>query len=89
MPKNDETKKLINRLSRVQGQLDAIKRNLEEGDQTGCTENVHLLKASVTALKKFGEAYVSSHMEECIADGKAPEKMEEDMKEVIKSAFAL
>lgn len=89
MPKNKETKKLINRLSRVQGQIDAIKRNLESGEGSDCTENVHLLKASVTALKKFGEAYVSSHMEECMADGKSPAQMEDDMKKVIKSAFAL
>ena len=43
----------------------------------------------LNALKKFGEAYVSNHMDECMS-GKNPKRnIEKDLKSVIEAAFTL
>ncbi|MCB1176377.1 MAG: metal-sensitive transcriptional regulator [Leptospiraceae bacterium] len=82
-------KELIHRLNRVQGQIEAIKRNIENNDQN-CAQNIRLLKAATNALKKFGQAYVESHLTECLISEKPDLKaLETDLKEVVNSAFSM
>lgn len=83
-----EEKKLINRLSRIQGQIGAIKKQIQEGDQD-CVETMRQLKTSIQAMKKFGQAYMENYTETCIEDGKNQKEMEKHIKQVIKSAFSL
>ena len=65
---------LISRLSRIQGQLESIKRSLESDVDMECIKTMHLIKAANNALKKFGEAYVSNHMDECMSRKKPRRK---------------
>ena len=79
---------LIHRLNRVQGQIEAIKKNLLE-NPSECKKNIQLLKAATNALKKFGQAYVEEHMEECLTKNSDIRSIESDLKVVISSAFSL
>lgn len=78
---------LIHRLNRAQGQIEAIKKSLMNNEKTDCIKTLRLLKASSSALKKFGEAYVSKHLEECIAEDLPKPQIEKGLKEVVSAAF--
>ena len=82
-----ERKELINRLNRVQGQIESIKRSLESGEPIECMKTMQLLKAANNALKKFGEVYVAQHMEECMNNNRPRKDMEKELKDVINAAF--
>lgn len=79
---------LTHRLNRIQGQIEAIKKNINE-NPSECKKNIQLLKAATNALKKFGQAYVEEHMQECITKNTDIRTMENDLKIVISSAFSL
>jgi CsoR family transcriptional regulator, copper-sensing transcriptional repressor len=79
---------LIHRLNRIQGQIEAIKKNLID-QPNECKKNIQLLKAATNALKKFGQAYVEEHMEVCINSNVDIKTIESDLKNVISSAFSL
>lgn len=84
-----ESKELIHRLSRIQGQIEAIKKNIEQ-NQGSCAENIRLLKAATNALKKFGQAYVETHLENCLVTENLDRKvLEKDLREVVFSAFSM
>lgn len=86
---NDNVRELINRLNRAQGQIEAIKKTLEQGGTGDCLRTVQLLKAATNALKKFGEAYVGQHLQECLQKGVQRKELEDNLKGVISSAFSL
>ncbi len=79
---------LTHRLNRIQGQIEAIKKNLVE-NPSECKKNIQLLKAATNALKKFGQAYVEEHMQECITKSTDIRSIESDLRVVISSAFSL
>ncbi len=81
-------KDLIHRLNRAQGQIEAIKRLLED-ENPDCMKTIQLLKASNNALKKFGEAFVGRHLSECLQRGVPRRELEDNLKEVVSSAFSL
>jgi CsoR family transcriptional regulator, copper-sensing transcriptional repressor len=84
-----DSKDLIHRLNRIQGQIDAIKRNIQEGDSS-CAQNIRLLKAATNALKKFGQAYVETHLDHCLLSEDLDRKtLDKDLKEVVSSAFSM
>lgn len=80
---------LIHRLNRAQGQIEAIKKSIQAGEEKDCVRTIRLVKAANNALKKFAEAYVSLHMEQCMAGGVPRKEMEEGLKETLASAFSL
>jgi len=80
---------LINRLNRATGQIDSIKKQLQSDTETDCMQVLQQLKASINALKKFGEAYMSDHVESCITKGMATDDMKENLKTVISGALSL
>jgi len=82
-------KKLIFRLNRVTGQISAIKKQLENEHDDDCIKVLHQLKASINALKKFGEAYMSDHLETCMQKGHSSDDMKKNLKSVISGAFSL
>lgn len=59
-------RRILNRLRRAQGQLDAVIRAVETGDS--CRTVVTQLAAVSTALDRAGFAVVSTAMRECIVD---------------------
>lgn len=80
---------LIHRLNRIQGQIEAVKKTIKNGDKKDCVKTLRLIKAANNALKKFGEAYVTMHLGECMTADIPKKEMEEGLKEVINSAFSL
>ena len=66
-------KKILNRLKRARGQLDAV-INAVEGEGT-CRDVVTQLAAVSTALDRAGFAIVSTAMQHCLID---PEKTAEE-----------
>ncbi|MDR4534531.1 MULTISPECIES: metal-sensitive transcriptional regulator [unclassified Glutamicibacter] len=66
-------KRIVNRLKRARGQLDAV-INAVETDGS-CREIVTQLAAVSTALDRAGFAIISSAMQHCIAD---PQKIAEE-----------
>jgi DNA-binding FrmR family transcriptional regulator len=59
-------RKIVNRLRRARGQLDAVIAAVENGGQ--CRDVVTQLAAVSSALDRAGFAIVSSAMRDCLAD---------------------
>ncbi|TGN20734.1 metal-sensitive transcriptional regulator [Leptospira idonii] len=85
---SEEKTKLVHRLNRIQGQLQAIKNSILN-EETDCENAILLLKASQQAMKKFGEAYIQDHLETCFKEKKSQTHLEADVKKAIKAAFNL
>ena len=62
----DAQRKILNRLKRARGQLDAVIREVE--GEGSCRDVVTQLSAVSTALDKAGFAVVSSAMKHCVAE---------------------
>jgi CsoR family transcriptional regulator, copper-sensing transcriptional repressor len=84
-----KNEKLVFRLNRVKGQIEAIKKQIENNEDDDCLKTLQQLKASINALKKFGEAYMSDHLDTCIQKGVSSKDMKENLKSVISGAFSL
>lgn len=82
-------KQLIHRLNRIQGQVEAIRKRLENQEPMDCVETLRLVKAANNALKKFGEAYVTEHLKDCIRKDVPRDQIEKGLQEVVASAFYL
>ena len=61
-----ETKKIVDRISRASGHLDAIKKMVEDGRD--CSEVLIHLAAVRSAINNVGRIILADHMEHCIAD---------------------
>ena len=83
-----DKKDLVSRLNRVGGQIEAIKRSLDSEQPADCKATLQLLKASINALKKFGESYVTLNMNECL-DDISKDELKEQLKEIISLGFSL
>lgn len=79
---------LHHRLNRAMGQIEAIKKQIGS-DAEDCMKILQQLKASINALKKFGEAYMEDHLDVCIRNGMSEEDMKKNLKSVISGAFSL
>ena len=65
MTLDDETlESLLNRLSRAEGQVRAVRRMLEEGRD--CREIVTQVSAATTALEQVGFRLLSAGLQQCI-----------------------
>ena len=84
-----ENKELVNRLNRAIGQIDSVRKKLEKGEDDDCITTLRQLKASINALKKFGEAYMLQHLDTCMDKGKSSDDMQDNLKSVISGAFSL
>lgn len=82
-------KQLVHRLNRIQGQVEAIRKRLLNQEPMDCVETLRLIKAANNALKKFGEAYVTEHLKECVRKDVPREELEQGLQEVVASAFYL
>ncbi len=83
-----EHKKILDRLNRAQGQIEAIKKELHSG-KGDCLSILRLHKAAHSALKKSAEAYVKEYALLCMQKGEHPDVMKETLEEVITSAFSM
>jgi DNA-binding FrmR family transcriptional regulator len=65
-PDTDAQRKVLNRLRRARGQLDAVIAAVESGSR--CRDVVTQLAAVSSALDKAGFSIVATAMRDCIAD---------------------
>ena len=61
-----EYKDLINRLSRIEGQIRGIKRMLDE--DCYCTDIITQVAAANAALNSFNKVLLANHIKTCVAD---------------------
>ena len=62
---NTNTKKIINRLSREEGQVRALREALEQNNITDCKHFVTQIRAARSALKSANEQFVIDHIKDC------------------------
>lgn len=58
---------LHNRLKRVDGQIKAIDRMIEQ--DVPCEDIIIQINAAKTALHKFGQVVLEGHLNHCVKDG--------------------
>ncbi len=58
-------KVLLDRLSRAEGQIRALRSALAEGEISDCKSFITQVKAARTALKRTGELFVLEHIQDC------------------------
>lgn len=63
---HQNTKAVLNRLSRASGHLESVKRMVEDGKE--CSEVLIQLSAVIAALNNTGKVILKDHMEHCIVD---------------------
>ena len=63
---NEEKKALINRLSRIEGQIRGIKNMIE--NDAYCTDIIIQVTAATAALNSFNKELLSEHIRTCVAD---------------------
>lgn len=63
----EEMKKLINRLSRIEGQIRGIKGMVE--GEAYCTDILIQSSAVLSAIKAFNRELLEAHIKSCVADG--------------------
>ena len=87
---NLKNKHLIFRLNRAIGQIEAIKRDLSnDQEEQDCVKTFNQLKASINALKKFGQIYMSEHLDECLEHGVDKEEISKNLKPILNGIFKL
>ncbi|MFZ3132453.1 MAG: metal-sensing transcriptional repressor [Desulfosporosinus sp.] len=64
--RHQNTKQVLNRLSRASGHLESVKRMVEDGKD--CSEVLIQLSAVIAALNNTGKVILKDHMEHCIVD---------------------
>lgn len=63
---HQNTKAVLNRLSRAIGHLESVKRMVEDGKD--CSQVLIQLSAVIAALNNTGKVILKDHMEHCIVD---------------------
>ncbi len=62
----EELRKLLNRLSRIDGQVNGIKRMLE--NNAYCTDVLIQVSACQAAFNSFAKELLASHMKTCVVE---------------------
>jgi CsoR family transcriptional regulator, copper-sensing transcriptional repressor len=63
---NDERRKILSRLRRIEGQLRGLQRMVEK--ETPCADVLTQVSAVTSAMKKTGIAIVQNHLRQCILE---------------------
>lgn len=63
---HQNTKSVLDRLSRASGHLNSVRRMVEEGRD--CSEVLIQLSAVIAALNNTGKVILKDHLEHCIVD---------------------
>jgi len=64
--RHQNTKMVLNRLSRASGHLEAVRRMVEDGRD--CSEILIQLSAVIAALNNTGKVILADHISNCIVD---------------------
>ena len=76
-------RRIVNRLRRAQGQLNAVVNAVERGD--GCRDVVTQLSAVSKALDRAGFAIIANSMRECLADADSAELTPDELEKLFLS----
>ncbi len=71
---DSEHKDLINRLSRIEGQIRGIKKMVE--DDVYCTDIIMQVSAATAALNGFNRELLSRHIKTCVTEDIKADKTE-------------
>ena len=63
---HEQTKAVLNRISRAQGHLEAVRKMIERGED--CSQVLVQLSAVISALNGTGRAILKDHISHCIVD---------------------
>lgn len=63
---DEETKQLVNRLNRIEGQIRGIKGMIEK--DAYCTDIINQVAAATAALNSFNKVLLSNHIKTCVTD---------------------
>ena len=63
---HEQTKAVLNRISRAQGHLEAVRKMIERGED--CAEVLVQLSAVISALNSTGRVILKDHIAHCIVD---------------------
>ncbi|MEL7563674.1 MAG: metal-sensing transcriptional repressor [Dehalobacterium sp.] len=64
--KHEDTKKILNRMSRAIGHMESIKRMVQEGRD--CSEILIQLSAVRSAINNVGKIVLQDHVNHCVVD---------------------
>ena len=80
---HENTKAVINRISRATGHMEAVKRMVEEGRD--CSEVLIQLSAIRSAINNIGRIVLQDHIEHCVVEAAKNEdkKILEDLNDAI------
>lgn len=80
---HEETKRVLNRMSRAIGHMEATKRMIEEGRD--CSEVLIQIAAVKSAINNIGKIILQDHINHCIVDAveNGDKKALEDLAEAI------
>ena len=65
--KEEELRKLVNRLSRIEGQVNGVKKMLQ--NDAYCTDILIQVSACQAAFNSFTKELIASHIKGCVAEG--------------------
>ncbi len=65
MKKTITTQQLLGRLNRAEGQIRALKRQLESDTPVDCKAFITQVRAARSALKAVGEQFILDHLHTC------------------------
>ena len=71
---HEQTKAVLNRISRAQGHLEAVRRMVERGED--CAQVLVQLSAVISALNSRGRVILKDHIAHCIVDAVEADDME-------------
>ena len=71
---HEQTKAVLNRISRAQGHLEAVRRMVESGED--CAQVLVQLSAVISALNSAGRVILKDHIAHCIVDAVEANDME-------------
>lgn len=71
---HEQTKAVLNRISRAQGHLEAVRKMIERGED--CAQVLVQLSAVISALNSTGRVILKDHIAHCIVDAVEANDME-------------
>ena len=78
-----DSKSYVRRLNIIKGQIEGIKKMIENGDSE-CLSVLTQIKAAKQGLNKVGEGYMRERMSECLQAKSGTQKSEEEIGELLK-----
>lgn len=80
---------LVTRLSRIEGQIAALKRSLAGEARIDCAQTLIQTKAAINGLKRFAEAFARTHAQRCVSEKTGRAQLAGELDTIISSAFTL